>query len=72
MLSWKVSICLEVDFCLSALDTALSSYNNPEIFNTDQGSQFTCDLWLNILQSSSIDISMDGKGRAIDLSLIHI
>ena len=66
MLSWKVSICLEVDFCLSALDTALSSYNNPEIFNTDQGSQFTCDLWLNILQSSSIDISMDGKGRAID------
>ena len=66
LLSWKLSIGLEVDFCLSALNVALDSYKNPDIFNTDQGSQFTSNLWLEVLQNKSINISMDGKGRAID------
>ena len=66
LLSWRLSNSLEIDFCLSALDASLSNYHNPEIFNTDQGSQFTSNNWLKQLETSQIKISMDGKGRAID------
>jgi putative transposase len=66
LLSWRLSNSLEIDFCLSALDASLADYHNPEIFNTDQGSQFTSNDWLKQLETSQIKISMDGKGRAID------
>lgn len=66
ILAWEVSNSLDVIFCLEALKTALKVYGNPEIFNMDQGSQFACDQFLNILITHGIQISMDGKGRAID------
>jgi len=65
VLSWSVSISLEVDFCLQALDRALRR-GKPEIFNTDQGSQFTSDAFTGRLQKADIAISMDGRGRALD------
>ena len=66
ILAWEVSNSLDVNFCLEALKTTLSKYGCPEIFNMDQGSQFTCELFLNVLITHEIQISMDGKGRAID------
>ena len=65
VLSWEVSITLEADFCVSALNRALAS-GRPEIFNTDQGSQFTSYDFTSVLQEHGIAISMDGKGRAFD------
>ena len=65
VLSWEVSITLEADFCVSALNRALES-GRPEIFNTDQGSQFTSYDFTSVLQEHGIAISMDGKGRAFD------
>lgn len=65
ILSWRLSICLETEFCIEALDEALSS-NIPEIFNTDQGCQFTSESWVNILKAHGIFISMTGKGRCKD------
>ncbi len=65
VLSWEVSTSLETDFCLTALDKALST-GYPEIFNTDQGSQFTSNLFTEKLKDQSILISMDGRGRAFD------
>ena len=65
VLSWEVSTSLETDFCLTALDKALSA-GRPEIFNTDQGSQFTSNLFTKKLKDRSILISMDGRGRALD------
>ena len=65
MLSFEMSISLEVDFCLEALHSALKT-GQPEIFNTDQGSQFTSHEFLEILQVHHIQISMDSKGRALD------
>ena len=65
VLSWEVSITLEADFCVSALNRALES-GRPEIFNTDQGSQFTSYDFTSVLQERGIAISMDGKGRAFD------
>lgn len=65
ILSFEVSISLEVDFCLEALRHALKR-GCPEIFNTDQGSQFTSDEFLNVLRTHPIQISMDSKGRALD------
>lgn len=61
-----MSNSLDVIFCLEALKAALKTYGNPEIFNMDQESQFTCDRFLDILIAHGIQISMDGKGRAID------
>ena len=72
VLSWRLSNSLSNSFCIDALNEALIKYGNPEIFNTDQGSQFTAANWIDILESREIQISMDGKGRALDLSLIHI
>jgi len=65
VLSWELSITLEVDFCIKALEKALD-IAMPEIFNSDQGSQFTSMAFLECLEERSIQISMDGKGRAMD------
>ena len=65
VLSWRLSNLLDVDFCLEALKAALE-LGCPEIFNTDQGSQFTSDEFIQILEDRGIAISMDGKGRALD------
>jgi putative transposase len=66
VLSWKLSITMDVSFCLEALDEALSKYGKPEIFNTDQGSQFTSVAFTDRLKQEGIKISMDGKGRWAD------
>ena len=65
MLSWRISNTLEVDFCLEALDEALT-LGQPEIFNSDQGSQFTSPRFTGTLEGKGIRISMDGRGRALD------
>lgn len=65
VLSWKLSNSLDVFFCIEALNDALR-YGKPEIFNTDQGSQFTSSAFTSILLDNEIRISMDGKGRALD------
>ena len=65
VLSWRLSNTLDVDFCVEALEEALSKAK-PEIFNTDQGSQFTSDAFTSLLLENGIQISMDGKGRYLD------
>jgi putative transposase len=62
ILSWKLSITMDVSFCLEAVEEALSMNENPEIFNTDQGSQFTSEAFTEQLRKNNIAISMDGKG----------
>lgn len=62
VLSWKLSITMEADFAVRALEEAIAQYGVPEIFNTDQGSQFTCDAFISVLTKHDIKISMDGKG----------
>src|ERR1700720_850030 len=66
VLAWRVSNTLGADFCVEALEEALSRYGRPEIFNTDQGSQFTSDDFTGTLKRHGIMISMDGKGRCMD------
>jgi putative transposase len=66
VLSWRISNTLDAGFCADALREALAQYGNPEIFNTDQGSQFTSLSFTNILKDHAIKISMDGKGRWMD------
>lgn len=66
VLSWEISITLDAHFCVSALERALRLYGKPEIFNTDQGSQFTSEDFTEVLIKAGIQISMDGKGRALD------
>jgi putative transposase len=63
MLAWKLSITMDTSFCIEALDEALSKHGKPEIFNTDQGSQFTSQAFTGRLKEEGIRISMDGKGR---------
>ena len=65
VLSWRLSNTLDADFCVDALEEALSKAK-PEIFNTDQGSQFTSDAFTGMLLEHDIQISMDGKGRYLD------
>ncbi len=65
VLSWRLSNTLDVDFCVEALEEALSKAK-PDIFNTDQGSQFTSNVFTNMLLEQGIQISMDGKGRYLD------
>ncbi len=62
VLAWRVSISMEVDFCLDAVDEALARHGRPEIFNTDQGSQFTSAAFTGLLSENAIRISMDGRG----------
>lgn len=62
VLSWRLSNTLEADFCVQALEAAIQDYGCPQIFNTDQGSQFTSEAFTDILNEHEIQISMDGKG----------
>ncbi|WP_093400981.1 IS3 family transposase [Sphingomonas sp. OK281] len=62
VLSWRLSITMETDFCIEALEEALTRFGAPEIFNTDQGSQFTSMAFTAVLQREKIAISMDGRG----------
>jgi putative transposase len=66
ILSWRISISLDADFCIEALEDAIEKYGQPDIFNTDQGSQFTSKNFIAVLTEHEIQISMDGKGRALD------
>jgi putative transposase len=63
VLAWRLSNTLSADFCVEALEEALAKYGQPEIFNTDQGSQFTSLEFTSVLKQHGICISMDGKGR---------
>ena len=62
VLAWRVSISMDVSFCVEALEEALARYGKPEIFNTDQGSQFTSLTFTSVLQREEIAMSMDGRG----------
>ena len=62
VLAWRVSISMETSFCIDAVEEALQRHGTPEIFNTDQGSQFTSEAFTGLLQQHGIAISMDGKG----------
>jgi len=66
VLAWRVSITLETDFCVEALRDAMDRHGQPEIFNTDQGVQFTSAAFLGELETMDVRISMDGKGRFLD------
>ena len=71
VLSWRLSNTMEVDFCLAALEDALGRYGVPEIFNTDQGSQFTSQDFVQRLKDTGVRVSMDGKGRWMDNVMIE-
>jgi len=66
VLAWRLSNTLGADFCVEALEEALARFGRPEIFNTDQGSQFTSDDFTGVLSHHEVTISMDGKGRCMD------
>ncbi len=66
VLSWRLSNTMDARFCVEALEEALSRYGKPEIFNTDQGSQFTSTDFTNVLKDAGVAISMDGRGRYMD------
>lgn len=66
VLAWRVSTTMESDFCVCALEEALGRFGQPEIFNTDQGSQFTSEAFTSKLLGRGIKVSMDGKGRYLD------
>lgn len=66
ILGWQLSTTLHHNFCVEALHNALNMYEYPQIFNTDQGCQFTANAWTNELLTRNIKVSMDGRGRALD------
>jgi putative transposase len=66
VLAWRLSNSLDTAFCVEALEDALARFGQPEIFNTDQGSQFTAEAFTQVLLARGIKISMDGKGRCLD------
>ena len=66
VLSWRVSNTMDVEFCVEALEEALARFGHPEIFNSDQGSQFTSLAFTGVLQQAGVRISMDGRGRWMD------
>ena len=66
VLAFRLSNTLTADFCVEALEEALARFGRPEIFNTDQGAQFTSQEWIEVLNAAGVAISMDGKGRWID------
>ena len=71
VLAWEVSVTMEEEFCVSALESALRRHGRPQIFNTDQGSQFTGETFTGVLKDAQVDISMDGKGRALDNIMVE-
>ena len=62
VLAWRLSITMEAEFCVEVLEEALAKHSKPQIFNTDQGSQFTSEVFTDVLRRNEIDISMDGRG----------
>ena len=66
VLSWRISNTMDTNFCVEALEEAISLFGIPAIFNTDQGAQFTSEVFTSVLTKHGIEISMDGKGRALD------
>jgi putative transposase len=66
VIHWSLSNTMTAEWCTEVLKAAIENYGKPEIFNTDQGSQFTSDVFINELKKNEIKISMDGKGRALD------
>jgi putative transposase len=66
VLSWRLSISMEADFCVEAVQEAMANHGRPEIFNTDQGVQFTSAAFLDELETAGVRVSMDGKGRFLD------
>lgn len=66
VINWSLSNSMTADWCAEVLEQAIKNHGKPKIFNTDQGSQFTSDIFINVLKNSDISISMDGKGRALD------
>ena len=66
ILAWRLSNTMEANFCIDCLDEAFENFGEPEIFNSDQGVQFTCEKFLNRFQGRSTKNSMDGKGRWLD------
>lgn len=71
VLSWRLSNTLDARFCVEALEEALQTYGKPEIFNTDQGAQYTSEDFTKVLKEHKIQISMDGKGRWMDNVMIE-
>jgi putative transposase len=71
VLAWRLSNTLDASFCTETLEEAILKYGIPDIFNTDQGSQFTSDAFIEILKRHDIDISMDGKGRWLDNAFVE-
>ena len=66
VVGWGLSNTLDADASIKVLKTAISNHGKPEIVNSDQGAQFTCEKWVGLLKDNEIRISMDGKGRALD------
>jgi putative transposase len=71
VLSWEISVTMDDSFCVSALERALHRHGRPEIFNTDQGAQYTGAAFTEVLKDHEVRISMDGKGRAMDNIMIE-
>ena len=71
VLSWEVSVTMDEGFCVSSLERALRQHPHPEIFNTDQGSQYTGAAFTGVLKDHKVKISMDGKGRATDNIMVE-
>ena len=67
VLSWRLSNTLDTDFCVQAVEEAINRFGAPEIFNTDQGAQFTSDAFTSLLKDHDINISMDGRGRVQEI-----
>ncbi len=66
VLAWRISNTMDAGFCVDSLQQALQQYGRPEVFNSDQGSQFTCGAFTDMLKQHDVAISMDGRGRALD------
>jgi putative transposase len=71
VLSWRLSNTMDAEFCVSALKEALAKYGKPDVFNTDQGSQFTSSAFTETLKEAEVNISMDGRGRWVDNVMIE-
>lgn len=71
VLAWRISNTLETGFCVNCLEEAGRAHGRPEVFNTDQGSQFTSQAFTGVLLEKGIPISMDGRGRALDIRFVE-
>jgi len=71
VLAWRLSNMMDASFCVAALEEALARFGRPEIFNTNQGSQFTSFAFTSVLRNAGVRISMDGQGRWMDNAFIE-